>query len=124
MGSGLGRKGAVVRWSTAGRMAAAWVLTLPAAGLVAACAALLANQGTWGITAVAVLALAAGTAIRIASRRKPIDHTDVTEAGTGAVEEPPGVVTTAIAAVGGDLKATIPAPAPLTATADPAQAPA
>ena len=34
MGAGLGRSGAVVRWSTAGRMVAAWGLTLPAAGLV------------------------------------------------------------------------------------------
>ena len=32
MGSGLGRKGGVVRWSTAGRMVVAWGLTLPAAG--------------------------------------------------------------------------------------------
>jgi PiT family inorganic phosphate transporter len=122
MGSGLGRKGAVVRWGTAGRMAAAWVLTLPAAGLVAACAALLADQGAWGITAVAVLALAACAAIRAASRRRPIDHTNVNEAGGGTGEEPPGVITTAIAPVGGELKATIPAPAPLTTTADPAQA--
>jgi PiT family inorganic phosphate transporter len=122
MGSGLGRKGAVVRWGTAGRMAAAWVLTLPAAGLVAACAALLADQGAWGITAVAVLALAACAAIRAASRRKPIDHTNVNEAGGSAEEEPPGVITTAIAPVGGEIKATIPAPAPLTTTADPAQA--
>ncbi|WP_086694743.1 inorganic phosphate transporter, partial [Streptomyces recifensis] len=34
MGAGLGRKGGVVRWSTATRMFAAWALTLPAAALV------------------------------------------------------------------------------------------
>ena len=32
MGAGLGRKGGVVRWSTATRMFVAWGLTLPAAG--------------------------------------------------------------------------------------------
>lgn len=34
MGSGLGRKGADVRWGVAGRMALAWIVTLPAAALV------------------------------------------------------------------------------------------
>ncbi|MEU1540637.1 MULTISPECIES: inorganic phosphate transporter [Streptomycetaceae] len=115
MGAGVGRKGGVVRWSTAGRMFAAWGLTLPAAGLVAAGAALLADQGDWGVTTVAVLALAACTAIWIASRRKPVDHTNVNE---GHDAEEPGVITTAIAAV-------IPPPAGLTTTAagtDPAKA--
>ncbi|MEV5599293.1 inorganic phosphate transporter [Streptomyces sp. NPDC052496] len=112
MGSGLGRKGGVVRWSTAGRMAAAWCLTLPAAGLVAAGAALLADQGDWGIAAVAVLALAVCGAIWMASRRKPVDHTNVNE---GPAAEPAGVVTTALQAVApppaGPVVAAVPAPA-------------
>ncbi|WP_431963587.1 inorganic phosphate transporter [Actinacidiphila sp. bgisy160] len=119
MGAGVGRKGGVVRWSTAGRMSAAWALTLPAAGLVAAAAALLADQGDLGVTAVAVLALAACTAIWIASRRKPVDHTNVNEAEAHGTAAEPGVITTAIAAV-------IPPPPGLTAAAtvdaDPAQA--
>ncbi len=36
LGSGLGRKGAVVRWGVAARMGFAWVITLPSAALVAA----------------------------------------------------------------------------------------
>ena len=41
LGTGLGKKGAAVRWGVAGRMVVAWVITLPAAGLVgAACWAL------------------------------------------------------------------------------------
>ena len=36
LGSGVGRKGATVRWSVAGRMALAWLTTLPLAGLVGA----------------------------------------------------------------------------------------
>ncbi|MFJ6753173.1 anion permease [Streptomyces sp. NPDC091266] len=93
MGSGLGRKGGVVRWSTAGRMVIAWCLTLPAAGLVAAGAAFLAGQGNWGVATVAVLALAVCGTIWAASRRKPIDHSNVNDI------EPAGVVTTALQTV-------------------------
>ena len=36
LGSGVGKPGAEVRWGVAGRMAVAWLITLPAAGLVGA----------------------------------------------------------------------------------------
>jgi PiT family inorganic phosphate transporter len=36
LGSGVGKTGAEVRWAVAGRMALAWLVTLPAAGLVGA----------------------------------------------------------------------------------------
>ena len=36
LGSGVGKPGAEVRWAVAGRMAIAWLITLPAAGLVGA----------------------------------------------------------------------------------------
>jgi PiT family inorganic phosphate transporter len=36
LGSGVGKPGAEVRWSVAGRMVVAWLITLPAAGLVGA----------------------------------------------------------------------------------------
>lgn len=38
LGSGVGKPGAQVRWAVAGRMALAWIVTLPAAGLVGALA--------------------------------------------------------------------------------------
>lgn len=38
LGSGVGKPGASVRWAVAGRMALAWIVTLPAAGLVGALA--------------------------------------------------------------------------------------
>ncbi|MEU9984003.1 inorganic phosphate transporter [Streptomyces sp. NPDC050856] len=130
MGAGLGRKGGVVRWSTATRMFVAWGLTLPAAGLVAAAAEFLTQQGTWGVVVVAALLIAGSAAIWVASRRKPVDHTNVTEDGT---DEPAGVVTAAIAAVtpppagvaaavpaAPEFKTTIPAPASAAAAADPA----
>ncbi|KNB52547.1 inorganic phosphate transporter [Streptomyces caatingaensis] len=96
MGAGLGRKGGVVRWSTAGRMVVAWCLTLPAAGLVAGGAAFLAEQGDWGVTAVAVLGLAVSGAIWLVSRRKPVVPDD---AAPASEPEPAGVVTQALQAV-------------------------
>ncbi|WP_329115298.1 inorganic phosphate transporter [Streptomyces sp. NBC_01465] len=118
MGAGLGRKGGVVRWSTATRMFVAWGLTLPAAAVVGAGAEFLTRQGNVGIAAVAVLLVAGSGVIWSLSRRKPVDHTSVTpDADTDA--EPAGVVTTAIAAVTppppagapvDELRATIPSP--------------
>ncbi|MEU0716322.1 inorganic phosphate transporter [Streptomyces lavendulocolor] len=118
MGAGLGRKGGVVRWSTATRMFVAWGLTLPAAGLVAAGSELVTRQGDWGVAAVVVFLIASCTAIWFISRRQVVDHTNVNDVDAEGTDEPAGVVTTAIAAVTPppagtvtDLKATIPAPA-------------
>ncbi|MFG1810211.1 anion permease [Streptomyces sp. NPDC049040] len=109
MGAGLGRSGAVVRWSTAGRMVAAWALTLPAAGLVAAAAALLADQGGWGVATVAVAGLAICATIRTASRRRPVTHANVND---DLPAEPQGAVTAAIAAVIQPPAGVVQAPAP------------
>ncbi|WP_370418662.1 anion permease [Streptomyces sp. QH1-20] len=122
MGAGMGRKGGVVRWSTAGRMIAAWGLTLPAAGLVGAGAALLADQGDWGVATVAVLAVAACGAIWLASRRKPVTHDNVNELD-GQVAEPAGVVTTALQAVAPPPAGFVPAQA-ATAPREPERTPA
>ncbi|MFF9621094.1 anion permease [Streptomyces griseosporeus] len=130
MGAGLGRKGGVVRWSTATRMFVAWGLTLPAAALVGALAEYVTGFGDWGTAVVAVFLVASSAAIWKVSRREVVDHSNVNE-----VEEPPGVVTTAIAAVTpppasvpatDDLSATIAAPAPaaVAATPEPAAPPA
>ncbi|MFF2994233.1 anion permease [Streptomyces sp. NPDC057950] len=117
MGSGLGRKGGVVRWSTATRMFVAWGLTLPAAGLAGAAAEFLTKQGTWGIVLTGALLVAGAGAIWTLSRRQPVTIDNVNDAA-----EPAGVVTTAMAAVtpppagpvtgdlSGDLKTTIPSP--------------
>jgi inorganic phosphate transporter, PiT family len=103
MGSGLGRKGGTVRWGTAGRMLAAWGVTVPAAGLVAGGAALLAEQGTAGVTTVAVLGLLVNGAIWFASRRQKVDHTNVNDLPETSREEPAedpsGVVAAAMQAV-------------------------
>jgi PiT family inorganic phosphate transporter len=102
MGAGLGRKGGIVRWSTAGRMLVGWALTLPAAALVAGAAALVAEQGDWGVWAVAVVTAAVCGAIWVASRRRKVDHTNVNDAppvGNRFEPEPPGVVTQALQTV-------------------------
>ncbi|MEW1697711.1 anion permease [Streptomyces sp. NPDC093249] len=135
MGAGLGRKGGVVRWSTATRMFVAWGLTLPAAGLVGAGAEFLTKQGPWGIAATAAVLIGGSAYIWVLSRRKPVDHHNVNEVESDAPAEPAGVVTTAMAAVtppppagsfaavtDADLKATIPAPAPIDPSAPPASA--
>ncbi|MDX3579994.1 MULTISPECIES: inorganic phosphate transporter [unclassified Streptomyces] len=126
MGAGLGRKGGVVRWSTATRMFVAWGLTLPAAALVGALAESVTGLGDWGTAVVAVFLIASSAAIWKISRREVVDASNVNES-----EEPAGVITTAIAMVAPpptgtpaedvttDLTATIPAPAAPTAPAAP-----
>jgi len=115
MGSGVGRKGGVVRWSTATRMFVAWGLTLPAAGLAGASAEFLTKQGTWGIVATGVLLVTGAGVIWTLSRRQPVTVDNVNDV------EPAGVVTAAIAAVtpppagpiptaDADLKPIIPSP--------------
>jgi PiT family inorganic phosphate transporter len=122
MGAGLGRKGGIVRWSTAGRMVVGWALTLPAAALVAGAAALVAEQGDWGVTAVAVVTAAVCGVIWLASRRRRVDHTNVNDApqvGNRHEPEPAGVVTQALQTVTppplGGLRAQEPAEQPAVA---------
>jgi PiT family inorganic phosphate transporter len=73
IGTGVGRKGASVRWRTAGRIALGWLITIPAAGLVGAVAALIAGFGLWGIVVDVVLAVAAILLIFLRSRRSTVN---------------------------------------------------
>ncbi len=86
IGSGLGRRGSKVRWGTAGKIAVGWLLTLPAAGLVGALAALIVRWlGPWGILVDAVLALVIIVALFLRSRRDAVTAanamSDVAESG-------------------------------------------
>jgi len=74
IGTGVGRKGASVRWRTAGRIALGWLITIPAAGLVGAVAAFIAGFGMWGIVLDVLLAVGAILAIFLRSRRTRVDH--------------------------------------------------
>jgi PiT family inorganic phosphate transporter len=85
LGAGLGKRLAEVRWTVAGRMALAWLFTLPAAAVVGALAGRVANSGNAGVAIIAVAAAVAGLGIYIASRRKPVT--------AGNVNEYPGTTT-------------------------------
>ncbi|GAA3665142.1 inorganic phosphate transporter [Microbacterium marinilacus] len=78
IGSGLGRRGSEVRWRTVGRIAVGWLLTLPAAGLVGALAALLVvwtqnlGLGMLGVAIDAVIAAIIIVALFLRSRRDEV----------------------------------------------------
>jgi inorganic phosphate transporter, PiT family len=79
LGSGVGKPGAEVRWGGAGRMAAAWLITLPAAGIVGAITYFVVHGiGSWaGIGIGFLLLVAAAAAIWLQSRKAPIDAKNV-----------------------------------------------
>src|SRR5579875_351969 len=73
IGSGLGRRGSVVRWATARRIVTGWVFTLPAAAVVGAVAALLVKLGPIGITVDAVLGVGFMVAVFLRARPERVD---------------------------------------------------
>lgn len=79
LGSGVGKPGAEVRWGVAGRMATAWAVTLPSAGIVGALTYLLVHGigGYLGVIVGFTLLSAAALAIWLQSRKVRIDHTNV-----------------------------------------------
>jgi PiT family inorganic phosphate transporter len=87
IGTGLGKKGAEVRWNVAGRMATAWVFTLPSAGLVGAGAEALAHVigGTAGVVVDLILLLAVAATVYLRSRATKVDHNNVNDDWTGSV---------------------------------------
>jgi PiT family inorganic phosphate transporter len=87
IGTGLGKRGAEVRWNVAGRMAIAWVFTLPSAGLVGAGAYALAHVigGTTGVIVDLLILVAVATVIYLRSRGSKVDHNNVNDEWTGSV---------------------------------------
>lgn len=83
-GAGAGRRLASVQWGVAGQMAIAWLLTLPAAAAVGAVAGALANTGTVGTIIVALVAIAIGAGIYVASRRRPVTADNVNDVPVAA----------------------------------------
>jgi inorganic phosphate transporter, PiT family len=77
IGSGTGKRLAGVRWSVAGRMVVAWALTLPAAAAIGAVAGAVASQGAVGTGLVALAAAAMGASAYWASRREPVNASNV-----------------------------------------------
>jgi PiT family inorganic phosphate transporter len=87
IGTGLGKKGAEVRWNVAGRMATAWVFTLPSAALVGAAAYGIADGvgGTIGVIVDLILLAALSGFIFWRSRGTKVDHNNVNAEWTGGV---------------------------------------
>ncbi|MET9763903.1 inorganic phosphate transporter [Streptomyces sp. NPDC006372] len=94
LGAGLGRRLAEVRWGVAGRMAAAWLITLPAAALVGGLAAsVVQGGGDLGTAVVALVGVALAAGIVAVSRRNPVDAHNVNDAQQVTIRtEPPAKV--------------------------------
>jgi inorganic phosphate transporter, PiT family len=87
IGTGLGKRGADVRWNVAGRMATAWIFTLPSAGLVGAGAYALAHAigGSAGVIVDLLILLALSGVIYWRSRATKVDHNNVNDEWSGGV---------------------------------------
>ncbi len=99
IGTGLGKKGADVRWNVAGRMATAWVFTLPSAALVGAAAAGIAKGigGTGGVVVDLVILAALSGLIYWRSRGSKVDPSNVNAEWTGSVAPAEAPAATALA---------------------------
>lgn len=81
LGTGLGRKGAEVRWGVALRMVSAWLITLPAAGLVGGLCYLIGSHlpGYLGVLTVFAILVGLSGYFFIHSRRKPVSAHNVND---------------------------------------------
>jgi PiT family inorganic phosphate transporter len=98
IGSGLGRDPKSVRWRVAGRIAVAWLITLPAAGLMAALAELIARIGPVGIAIDAAIGMGVVVLIYVLSRRNRVASHNVTDSGQVPVISPQNVAQQSAAA--------------------------
>ncbi|OBI96041.1 inorganic phosphate transporter [Mycobacterium alsense] len=98
LGSGLGKPGGEVRWGVAGRMAVAWLVTLPLAGSVGAITYWIVHfiGGYLGAIIGFGLLVAVAAAIYLRSRKVKVDHKNVNAewegsltAGLGGTNEKP-----------------------------------
>nr|WP_221379993.1 inorganic phosphate transporter [Actinoplanes polyasparticus] len=81
LGSGVGKSGAQVRWRVAGRMVAAWLITLPSAAVVGALMWFIGDLigGLGGALVIFLILLAAAGYMYWRSRRTPVDHSNVND---------------------------------------------
>jgi PiT family inorganic phosphate transporter len=87
LGTGIGKKGAEVRWGVAGRMATAWLFTLPSAGLVGAgCYGIAAGiGGSAGVIVMFLILVAASAALFLKARQNNVNHENVNAEWDGGV---------------------------------------
>jgi len=88
LGSGVGRPGAHVRWHIAGRMVTAWIITLPAAGIVGAVMWYIGHLlgGIVGPIVVVLVLMALSTFMWFRSRRQPVNAGNVNDEWQPTVE--------------------------------------
>ncbi|WP_189339292.1 inorganic phosphate transporter [Williamsia muralis] len=81
LGSGVGKKGATVRWSVAGRMAVAWIVTLPSAGLVGALSYYVADiiGGAAGAVAIFLILVALAGYMYWRAQQQKVDANNVND---------------------------------------------
>ena len=82
LGTGLGRPGATVRWRVAGRMVAAWLITIPASAVVGAVMWWIADGlggGVLGAVVVTAVLVALAVVIYARSRRTPVHAGNVND---------------------------------------------
>ncbi|MFI5761171.1 anion permease [Streptomyces sp. NPDC051563] len=94
-GAGLATPGGVLNRATVRSMLVSWVLTLPAAGLVAALAVLLTEQGAWGQDTTAALLLGATLAFWVRSRRTAVTARSVAPEAAAATASTTAATTAA-----------------------------
>ncbi|WP_040160873.1 inorganic phosphate transporter [Nigerium massiliense] len=105
LGTGLGKRGAEVRWGVALRMVAAWLITLPAAAIVGGVMYLIANTLGGYLGAIVVFAILVGlmSFFVMRSRRKPV-HSGNVNADWDADSNAPAA---AAPAAGSEMKETL-----------------
>ncbi|MEV6067809.1 inorganic phosphate transporter [Nocardia sp. NPDC052001] len=95
LGTGLGKPGAEVRWGVMGRMALAWLFTLPLAGLVGALCWFIADLfgGLSGVLVDFALLIAVSGYIYLRSRRNPVGTDNVNDEWEGGLAPSPEIKT-------------------------------
>lgn len=89
VGAGLARGFRAVRWTLVGRMVAAWVITLPAAGLVGAFGGYLSALGPIGVVCVGVTGVAVAAVVFGLSRRNKDSADTFAKQGAADVDHEP-----------------------------------
>jgi PiT family inorganic phosphate transporter len=86
IGSGVGRKLADVRWGVAGRLAIAWVITLPAAALVGGGTSWASDLigGTTGVLVMAAVGAILALGLYIVTRRDRVTADNLFEQGSAS----------------------------------------
>ncbi|MEL4357371.1 MULTISPECIES: inorganic phosphate transporter [unclassified Luteococcus] len=99
LGTGIGRKGAEVRWGVALRMVSAWLITLPAAGLVGAACYFIGDllPGYLGVLAVFAILVGLSGYFFLHSRRKPVSAHNVNDDWEDGAEASPAPGVTPVA---------------------------